>query len=61
MKILAALLMVVFLQGCLGTINLGYGAFTLGAAAVGVVVDRYEKYQIEKRLEVLEKPLDKKE
>ena len=51
MKILAVLLMVVFLQGCLSTINLGYGAFTLGAAAVGVVVDRYEKYQIEKRLE----------
>ena len=39
----------------------GCAALTAGASVMSSVIDRYEKLQIEKRLEELEKPLDKKE
>ena len=37
----------------------GCAALTAGASVMSSVIDRYEKHQIEKRLEELEKPLDK--
>jgi len=37
----------------------GCAALTMGASVISSVIDRYEKHQIEKRLEELEKPLDK--
>ena len=52
MKIVTPLSVVVFLlSGCAGLIT--------GATLGGTAVDRYEKHQIEKRIEELEKTLDK--
>jgi len=45
------LLVLLLLPGC--------AALTMGASVISSVIDRYEKHQIEKRLEELEKPLDK--
>ena len=51
--IIILLIVVLLLPGC--------AALTAGASVISSVIDRYEKHQIEKRLEELEKPLDKKE
>lgn len=37
----------------------GCATLTAGASVMSSVIDRYEKQQIEKRLEELEKPLDR--
>tara|TARA_R110002020_G_scaffold105415_2_gene245892 strand:- start:1361 stop:1537 length:177 start_codon:yes stop_codon:yes gene_type:complete len=49
------ILLVVLLPTLLG----GCAALTAGASVMSSVIDRYEKLQIEKRLEELEKPFDK--
>ena len=49
--ILVVVLPTLLLPGC--------AALTAGASVMSSVIDRYEKHQIEKRLEELEKPLDK--
>ena len=49
--ILVVVLPTLLLPGC--------AALTVGASVMSSVIDRYEKHQIEKRLEELEKPLDK--
>ena len=51
--IILLLVVLLLLPGC--------AALTAGASVMSSVIDRYEKLQIEKRLEELEKPLDKKE
>ena len=51
--ILLIVVLLLLLPGC--------AALTAGASVISSVIDRYEKHQIEKRLEELEKPLDKKE
>tara|TARA_R100000742_G_C4275214_1_gene95554 strand:+ start:246 stop:392 length:147 start_codon:yes stop_codon:yes gene_type:complete len=47
MKVIFILCVFLFLNGCT--------VLTLGASAVSSIVDRYEKYKIEERLEELEK------
>lgn len=49
--ILVVVLPTLLLPGC--------AALTAGASVMSSVIDRYEKHHIEKRLEELEKPLDK--
>tara|TARA_R100000988_G_scaffold55420_1_gene27628 strand:- start:738 stop:944 length:207 start_codon:yes stop_codon:yes gene_type:complete len=48
---LALLVLALVLSGCAGIMA--------GATVGGTVVDRYEKHQLEKRIEELEKTLDK--
>ena len=47
MKVIFTLCILLFLNGCT--------VLTIGASAISSVIDRYEKYKIEERLEELEK------
>ena len=47
MKVIFTLCILFFLNGCT--------VLTIGASAASSIIDRYEKYKIEERLEELEK------